>query len=155
MAELPHPWGVYAQQQRRLARRPTVDDLAWGFESSLNVLCAGMPTFSHSDDLRRATATGARRERHRASLCRRRALEAAGSADWIAQAGPDGRHLAEARSELRHLARTIPAAELNLLVSIGCGMDRGEVASALSIKPEALRTRLSRARRLAAKALAL
>lgn len=155
MAELPRPWNMYAEQQRRLNCRLTVDDFAWGIEASLNALCDDASTISDTADLRRATATASRRERYRASLRRRRSLEVIGSSDWMAQASPDGRCVTEARSDLRHVERTVAAADLDLLVSIALGTDRGEVATSLAVTPDALRARLSRARCAAAKAVTL
>lgn len=152
MAILSHPWGMYSLHQQQLARRSTIDDHAWGLEASLNALCADIAAITNIDDLRRATATASRRERYRNSILRRRASEVVGSSDWVVQTNPDGRCQAEARSDLMGLSRSLSTPELSLLVSIGEGADPKELATSLSITPEALRTRLSRARRLASKA---
>ena len=82
MTEFPHPWKMYALQQKRLARRAIVDDLTWGIEASLDDLCVG--TISSDTDLERHVATASRRERYRASLQRSREREVQGAENWTA-----------------------------------------------------------------------
>jgi hypothetical protein len=156
MAEIPHHWRLYALQQQQLAQRSSVDDVTWGVEESLDAILSAQTADAVFDQsyLRRLTATGSRRERYRSSLRRRRASEVAGSADWVVQSSPDGRHIVAARSDLQHLQRSLKATDWALLMGDGTGIDRATTATALSITPEVLRTRLSRARRFAAQAVA-
>lgn len=156
MAEIPHHWRLYALQQQQLAHRSGVDDVTWGIEESLDaILSAETPeaVFDQSY-LKRVTATASRRERCRSSLRRRRASEVAGSADWVSRSGPHGRNVVAARSDLQHLQRSLRATDLKLVVAAATGHNRDAIAAALSISPEVLRTRLSRARRAAARAIA-
>ena len=156
MAEIPHHWRLYALQQQQLAQRSSVDDVTWGIEESLNAILSAETAEAVFDQsyLKRLTATASRRERYRSSLRRRRASEVAGSADCVAQSSPDGRHIVAARSDLQHLRRSLKATDWTLLMGDGTGIDRATTATALSITPEVLRTRLSRARRSAAQAIA-
>lgn len=152
MAELPHPWGLYALQQQKLSSRFIVKDATWGIEASLNAICEDT-SISIPSDLARTAATASRRERYRATLRRHHLLEVAGSSDWVANAAADGRRLVETRSDLLHLRRTVSAEDLNLLVSAGSGTSSGEIAATLETTAEAVRARLTRTRRLALQVL--
>lgn len=157
MADLPHPWGIYAQYQASLARRSSVDDISWGLEDGLDAICEGgvqmngVLTNIDANDVHRNMTTGARRERYRAALLRRHAVEQAGSDRWFAAAATDGRALVEARSELRHLKRRLRPADFTLLVQCAEGRGADELAKRRGVSAAAVRARISRSQRLAAK----
>jgi hypothetical protein len=156
MADLPHPWGIYAQFQAALARCSSVDDVSWGLESGLDAICEGgqvngVLTNSNAEDVRRSMATGARRERYRAALLQRHAVEQAGSDHWLARTTTDDRALIGVRSELRHLQRRLRPADLALLVQSARGVRTDELARRVGVSAAAVRARISRNRMLAAK----
>lgn len=151
MTGLPHPWGIYALQQKKLASRSSLDDYSWGLEEGLDAICAS-PSEVTAADMRRATATAARRERSRAWRYVQ-VTDFLEQPEELALPQSDGRRLLETRSDLQHLSCNLKAEELILLRAVAFGFDYEMIAGVLTISPEATRARVSRARRSATEAL--
>jgi hypothetical protein len=111
MADLPHPWGMYARLQNNLQREYRVGDRSWGTEAGMDhILASGVPPTE--DEVNQVIATGRRRERHRGS--RRESLP-----EDIATAHPE--HALSARSELAAIRRKVGDRNWDLLTALAVG----------------------------------
>jgi hypothetical protein len=138
MADLPHPWAMYARLQTNLRRDTRVGDRSWGTEVGMDhilVSASGAPLTE--DEVNQVIATGRRRERHRGS--RRAPL-----LDDIATAHPEG--ALTARSELAAIRRRIGDRNWELLTAVGIGSDYKEISTAVSVPPGAVRVKVLRLR---------
>ncbi len=68
MADLPHPWDLYARLQSSLRHECRMDDRSWGNEAGMTYIlnsAAGCPPTQH--EVKRVVAATRRRERYRDS----------------------------------------------------------------------------------------
>ena len=138
MADLPHPWGIYARLQNNLRRNPQVGDRSWGTEAGMDYileLASGVPPAL--DDVNQVIASSRRRERHRGA--RRDSL-----LEDIATAHPEG--ALTARSELVAIRRKVGNRNWKLLTAVGIGSDYKEISVAVSLPPGAIRVKVLRLR---------
>lgn len=138
MADLPHPWGMYARLQTNLRRDYRVGDRSWGTEAGMDhilELASGAPPTE--GEVNQVIATSRRRERHRG--CRREPLF-----ENIATAHPEG--ALTARSELAAIRRKVGDRNWELLTAVGAGSDYEEISTALSVSPGAVRVKVLRLR---------
>src|SRR5437868_1181451 len=99
MANLPHPWGMYARLQTNLRRDYRVGDRSWGTEAGMaHILESASGAPPTEDEVNQVVATNRRRERHRGS--RREPL-----LEDIAAAHPEG--ALTARRELAAIRRKV------------------------------------------------
>ena len=138
MADLPHPWGMYAHLQNNLRREHRVGDRSWGTEAGMDhilKLASGIPPTEGEVD--QVIATSRRRERHRGS--RREPL-----LEDIATAHPEG--LLSARSELAAIRRKVGDRNWELLKAVATGCDYKEISRATSMQTGAIRVKVLRLR---------
>jgi hypothetical protein len=138
MADLPHPWGMYARLQTNLRRDYRVGDRSWGTEAGMDHIlesASGAPPTE--DKVNQVIATSRRRERHRGS--RREPL-----LENIATAHPEG--ALTARSELAAIRRKVGDRNWVLLTGVGTGSDYKEISIAASMSPGAIRVKVLRLR---------
>ena len=131
MADLPHPWDVYASVQAQLSDRARVSDRAWGLETALNRLLAHEPADPAHVPIAQATAE--RRARYSRSLMARHQSA-------LVSELPSTDAQMEARSALVFLGRHLSTPDMVALVNAGLGH------KAVS---DIARQRLSRVRRRA------
>jgi hypothetical protein len=142
MADLPHPWDMYAQIQSKLSSLDTVNSSSWGLEAGLNHLC-GLSGDSDANvsSTRKKMASASRRERHRRNLIAK-------------NAEPDSVRIVatiEAANELDLIAKKMKPADFELLIGIANGDSYSVLSLRLGVRPDALRTRVSRLRSMARK----
>lgn len=139
MAELPHPWGVYARLQIKLAHRRQVDDRSWGLDAGLDRVLAEPDQPPTEDEIDRAVRSEGRRERYRAQL-RRVHLAPENCAT-------DPEAAVAARQTLRTAQAQVAIDDWMLLCAVGEGCEYGEIAAARNGSPGQLRVRVLRLRR--------
>jgi hypothetical protein len=137
MADLPHPWGIYARLQSNLRNNHQVGDRSWGTEAAMNFVLESASDAPSDHDVRLVVATGRRRERHR--IARREPLS-----EDFATAHPDD--ALEARSELAVIRRRIGKANWDLLSAVGAGSSYKEISAAMAIPQGVARVRVVRLR---------
>lgn len=138
MADLPHPWGMYAHLQNTLRREHRVGDRSWGTEAGMDhILDSAFGLPPAEDEVNQVIATSRRRERHRGS--RREPL-----LEDIATAHPEGALIA--RSELAEIRRKVGDRNWGLLTAVATGYDYKEISVALSMQPGAVRVKVLRLR---------
>ncbi len=138
MADLPHPWGMYARLQNNLRREHRVGDRSWGTEAGMDHFldsASGVPPTE--DEVNQVIATSRRRERHRGS--RRDPL-----LEDIATVHPEG--ALSARRELAAIRRKVGDRNWDLLTSIAIGSDYKELSIAMSMPQGAIRIKVLRLR---------
>jgi len=138
MADLLHPWGMYARLQNNLCRNHQVGDRSCGTEAGMDHIlesASGAPPTE--EEVNQVIATGRRRERHRGS--RREPL-----LEDIATAHPEG--ALTARSELAAIRRKVGDRNWELLTAVGIGSDYEEISIAVSVPPGAVRVKVLRLR---------
>jgi hypothetical protein len=138
MADLPHPWGMYARLQTNLRRDYRVGDRSWGTEAGMALIlesASGAPPTE--DEINQVIATSRRRERHRGS--RRDPL-----LQDIPTAHPEG--ALTARIELAAIRRKVGHRNWELLTAVGIGSDYKDISIAVSAPPGAVRVKVSRLR---------
>jgi len=138
MADLPHPWGIYARLQNDLRREHRVGDRSWGTEAGMDYILAsasGVPPTE--DEVNQVIAAGRRRERHRAG--RREPL-----LEDIATAHPESALIA--RSELAAIRRKVGDRNWELLTSLAMGSGYKEASKATFMSPGAIRVKVLRLR---------
>ena len=144
MADLPHPWGVYARLQNELRRNPEVGNHSCGIEAGMDfILESASRAPPTEDEVNQVIATSRRRERHRAS--RREPLP-----DDVASAHPVSALIA--RSELAAIRRKFGDHNWSLLTAVGIGSSYKEISVATSASQGALRVKVRRLRLLLADA---
>jgi sigma-70-like protein len=151
MADLPHPWGAYARLQGDLSRRHRADGPAWGIEEALNRILRFDNTVTPitQADIDRAVASGARRERSRASLRTRYAIVEAELLQTT-----DTAAVVEVRQELALLEALAGGQDWALLCAVAEGRRYAEIAVQTHVSPGSLRARVLRLRRTFAAAAA-
>jgi hypothetical protein len=138
MADLPHPWGMYARLQTNLRRDCQVGDRSWGTEAGMDhILQSASSAPATEDEVNQVVATSRRRERHRG----RRREPLLGD---IATAHPEG--VLTARRELAAIRRKVGDRNWELLSAVGIGSDYNEISIALSVPPGAVRVKVLRLR---------
>jgi hypothetical protein len=145
MADLPHPWDMYARLQAELSRGCQVGDESWGAEAALNRILLSLQDNSQvtSDDLARTTASERRRERYRARLRRIHV-----GAD---EPGADPSEALAARDTLRIAGSMVSNQDWGVLRQLAEGYSYAEVAAQTGSSSGRLRVRVLRCRqRLAA-----
>ena len=138
MADLPHPWGIYARLQHNLRREHRIGDRSWGTEAGMDYILdsvSGSPPTE--EEVNRVIATGRRRERHRGS--RREPL-----LEDIATAHPEG--ALSARSELAAIRRKVGDRNWDVLEALAMGSSYQEVSKAMSMPLGATRVKVVRLR---------
>jgi hypothetical protein len=142
MAEVPHVWAAYARCQQQLSTRASLDDASWGLEAGLNAILAGKSESGGlaDDEVVRTVANASRRNRHCAMLVKKYSTDLAGRENVTVI----GEY--EARSDLARLALKLSSQNYRLLLLIGYGEDRADIAMQFGMSPEGLRARISRAR---------
>ena len=138
MADLPHPWGIYARLQNNLSRNHQVGDRSWGTEAGMDYVlesASGAPPTEV--EINQIIATSRRRERHRGS--RREPL-----LEDIASVNPDS--ALTARSELAAIRRQVGDRNWELLTAVGIGSGYKEISIAVSVPPGAVRVKVLRLR---------
>lgn len=139
MADLPHPWGIYARLQDNLRREHRVGDRSWGTEAGMDHIldaAAGLPPAE--DDVNLAIATGRRRERHRGSRRDYPLLE-----DF---ATPHPQDALNARRELAEIRCSVGNDNFELLTAVAIGWGYKEISVAMLIPLGLARVRVSRLR---------
>jgi hypothetical protein len=141
MAELPHPWRLYAQLQSQLSRNFCVDDQVWGIEAGLDLILATPPDIPPpaNDNILRVVNSTRRREQRRSRL---RLLYLRPDEDR-----PDLEQALFARSELRRITSQLHGRDWYCCTLSPSGEDYAQVASKLKSKPGAVRVRVLRLRR--------
>lgn len=147
MADLPHPWDIYAHHQAALSRGRCLSDQIWGTEAALDAILRSLQDNNPvtSDDLARTAASERRRQRHRARLrlVYLRGVEASADPD-DALASREGLRIARSKVSIR---------DWRVLCQVAEGYSYAEVAAQVRCTPESLRIRVLRCRqRLAARA---
>lgn len=139
MADLPHPWGVYARLQAMLARRYQADDQSWGLDAGLDRLLTAQNKPPGEEEADRAVRSENRRERYRAQLRRvHLVLE-----DRMA----DPEEVVAARRALRAAQMMVSHEDWALLCAVGEGHEYAEIAAAQGVSVGQLRIRVLRLRR--------
>ena len=111
MADLPHPWGMYARLQNNLRREHRVSDRSWGTEAGMDhILGLASDVPPTEDEIKQVIASSRRRERHRGS--RREPL-----LEDIATAHPEV--ALSARNELAAIPRKVGDCNWDLLMAVG------------------------------------
>lgn len=138
MAELPHPWAIYARLQNNLRREYQVGDRSWGIEAGMNHILESLAgAVPAEDEVNKVIATGRRRERHR--VARRDPL-----LDDYATAHPDG--ALTARSELAAIRRKVGGRNWDLLAAVGIGSSYKDISAAMSLPQGLIRVKVTRLR---------
>jgi hypothetical protein len=138
MADLPHPWGMYARLQNYLRHEHCVGDRSWGTEAGMDrILDSAFGVPPAGEEVNQVIATSRRRERHRGS--RREPLP-----EDIATAHPEGALIA--RSELEEIRRKVGDRNWRLLTAVAAGYDYKEISVVLSVHPGAARVKVLRLR---------
>ena len=142
MADLPHPWPIYARLQTALSSSSRISDEAWGTEAALDHIITTVVVGEQltADDAGRTAASRRRLERRRR---RERGLlmyssEISGSLE--AQI--------VAREELRIAEAKVSPLIWSLLVDVAIGNDYSELGMAMGVSAGALRVKVLRARSL-------
>lgn len=139
MADLPHPWAIYARLQNNLRRECQVGDRSWGIESGMNHILASVSGAPPAEeDVSKVIATSRRRERHRGA--RRDPL----LDDIVATAHPDG--ALTARRELGDIRRQVGDSNWDLLAAVGMGSSYKDISSSTSLAPGLIRVKVARLR---------
>jgi len=143
MTDLPHPWDAYWSIQEKLSSKIRVDNKAWGYEAALNKILASIPENPslESDEIERAIASAARRDRYNKAQLRIMSPEKDCSAQ-TAVLGP-----AQAREELKLIRISVSPDDWAILLLIGMGHDYSCIAALKNSTTGKLRTRVSRLRR--------
>ena len=138
MADLPHPWGMYARLQNDLRRNHQIGDRSWGTESGMEyILKSAFVAAPTEHEVDQVIANSRRRERHRGS--RREPLP-----EDIATAHPDS--ALTARHELAAIRRKVGDRDWTLLAAVGTGSNYKEISIAMAIPPGAIRVKVLRLR---------
>jgi hypothetical protein len=142
MADLPHPWGIYARLQKNLRRNRHVGDRSWGTEAGMDYILELASDAPPADDdvnqvINQVIATSRRRERYRDA--RRDPL-----LEDIATVHPEG--ALTARSELAAIRRKVGDRNWQLLTAVGVGSDYKEISVAVSASPGTVRVKILRLR---------
>ncbi|MGY3134598.1 hypothetical protein ACVWZM_005280 [Bradyrhizobium sp. USDA 4501] len=137
MADLPHPWGVYARLQSNLSNNHQVGDRSWGTEAAMNFVLESASDAPSDQDVRLVVATSRRRERHR--IARREPLS-----EHFATAHPD--KALEARSELADIRGRIGKTNWDLLSAVAAGSSYKEISAAMALREGVARVRVIRLR---------
>jgi hypothetical protein len=148
MADLPHPWDIYARLQAALSRGNHLSDQTWGTEAALDAILLSLQEKNPvtSDDLARIAASERRRERHRARL---RLVHLTGGGEIGVD--PDG--ALAAREGLRIARSKVSSRDWRVLCQLAEGYSYADVAAQTRSTPGNLRIRVLRCRqRLAARA---
>ena len=141
MADLPHPWAMYARLQTEILRSSHVSSQSWGAEAAMNHVLAAIqdnrpPT---SDEVARTAASARRQVRYRAHL---RLIHLPAN-DTVLH--PED--MLVARHELHAVRSKISEPDWSLLCQVAEGHGYAELASAIGGTPGCLRVRVTRLRR--------
>lgn len=147
MADLPHPWGTYAQAQAQLSRQTIFNDVSDGLEAGLNRFLDDIGDIERQStaSLARVIASAGRRSRYV------RRMHARGCVPI--PVNPDTWSNLEARADLVRLAAVVGEVDAALLAAIAAGHEYERLAPAFGANCAALRARVSRSRRTARQAL--
>lgn len=139
MADLPHPWDMYASLQNSLLHQHRAGDRSWGTEAGmahiLNTPAGFPPTQCEVDQV---VANDRRRERH--LDCRRTPMP-----EDVATPHPEG--ALHARHALAAIQRNVSDNSWQLLTDVAIGIDYEEIARTTPARPGALRIKVLRLRR--------
>jgi hypothetical protein len=151
MADLPRPWAAYERLQDDLSRRHRADGPTWGIEEALNRILRFDNTLTAitQADIDRVLASGARRERSRASLRTRYVRVEAELLQTI-----DTTAVVYVRQELALLEAFAGRQDWALLCAVAEGRRYAEIAAETQVTPGSLRARVLRLRRTFAAAAA-
>jgi hypothetical protein len=141
MAELPHPWRIYAQLQSALSRSYCVNNDSWGIEAGLEIILTSPPDISPptDQDILRAINSKRRREYRRSKL-RLRHLRPD-------EDKPDPEQALVARSELRRVSSQVRYSDWVLLRALALGDDYAAIAEKTGSRPGTARVRVLRLRK--------
>ena len=144
MADLPHPWGIYARLQKNLRCEYRVGDRSWGTEAGMDhILESAFSLPPTEDEVNQVIAASRRRDRHRNSS-RESFLED------ISTAHPEG--ALSARSELAAIRRKVGDHNWDILAALAMGSSYQEVTTTTSLSVVATRVKVLRLRALLAAA---
>lgn len=158
MAELPFPWNIYEENQKKLMRSCRITDRTWSIENGLTKLLTAVESGSISTNqdeakssIDRAIASGFWTERNRARL-RRKYLSPVPELDPEPQRHPsvfspsesESRMLAHVR--LCEIRRRVSSDEWRLIIGAASGYNCNELAEASGGTTGSVRTKLSRLR---------
>jgi len=139
MADLPHPWDMYASLQNSLRHQHRAGDRSWGTEAGmahiLNTPAGFPPTQCEVDQV---VTNDRRRERH--LDCRRTPMP-----EDVATPHPEG--ALHARHALAAIQRNVSDNSWQLLTDVAIGIDYEEIARTTPARPGALRIKVLRLRR--------
>lgn len=140
MADLPHPWDIYAHLQAALSRGRNLTDQTWGMEAAANAFLLSFQDNQvvTSDDLARTAASERRRQRHRAHL---RLVHFSGI-----ELGADPEDALAAREKLHNVQSTVSRRDWRVLCQVAAGYSYAEVAARNRSTPGSLRVRVRRCR---------
>jgi hypothetical protein len=141
MAELSHPWRIYAHLQSALSRSCRVNNDSWGIEAGLDIILASSPDISPPTDEDIVRTINSKRIReHRRSKLRLRHLRP--DEDRI-----DPEQALLARNELRRIRSQVRPSDWALLGSVGLGDKYAEIAKKTGSSAGAVRVSVLRLRR--------
>jgi hypothetical protein len=157
MPDLPFPWNIYEDNQKKLNRSYRITDRTWSIESGLAKLLTAVESGGISADqevknsVDRAIASAFWTERNRARL-RRKYLPPVPELDPEPQRHPSAFSSCEsearmlARVRLLEIRRRVSSDEWWLIIGAASGYTCNELAEGSSATPGAIRTKLSRLR---------
>jgi hypothetical protein len=137
MADLPHPWGIYARLQNNLSNNYQVGDRSWGTEVAMNFVLESASSAPSEHDVNMVIATSRRRERHR--IARRDPLS-----EDFPTVHPEG--ALAARSELAAIRRKVGDGSWDLLAAVGVGSSYKEISTSMAVPQGLARVRVVRLR---------
>lgn len=141
MADLPHPWNIYARHQAKLLRGRQTSGENWGTEAALDriLLTVEESIPVTEDDLARTAASDRRRDRKR-TLLRLVYLRAD-------EVGADPSNSLAARDTLRVACSLVSNRDWRMLCQLAEGHSYAEVAGQMGSTPGGLRVRVLRCRK--------
>ncbi|HEV7879262.1 hypothetical protein [Bradyrhizobium sp.] len=137
MADLPHPWAIYARLQNSLSNNNQVGDRSWGTEAAMNFVLTSASDALSEHDVEKIVATGRRRERHR--IARREPL-----IEDFPTVHPEAALMA--RSELAAIRRKVGVGNWDLLAAVGAGSSYNEISAAMAVPQGLARVKIMRLR---------
>lgn len=142
MADLPHPWGVYARLQQQSSHKSKVDHQYWGMDAALAAVLESVSAMEAmtQTEVERAIATSARRDRHRAQI-RAVHLHKEDEIDYGA-----GLRAIEASQLLKRVAESVPDEDWTLLRDVAVGHEYADIAAERNVSAGSLRVRVKRLR---------
>lgn len=155
MAELPFPWNIYEEKQKKLLRSHRVNESTWGLERGLDTLLAAVAKDEVGPEIERdfdrAVASRRWTERNRARL-RRKYLQTPPEFDPIPQHHPASfsprpvENQLYARIRTSRMRENVSPREWQILLGAAAGHECQAIAGVCGGSAGSIRTALSRLR---------